>query len=255
MAQVAQQAVADIGRGVGDTAQGLAQGDPGAGLLQALAGSCQVGRRQCIAAPEAMQRQGRVAQRAADPDVVARLRSATQQRLAGRDFAKHGDTDVERALGGIATHQGAAMGVRQGKQALRKVMQPLGIGLWQAQRQGEAHRRSAAGGQIAQVHGQCLVAQGARIHIGKKVAPADQHVAADGPLHAGGGLQQGAVVANAQHHLGGQRPVGARKILRDQLKLTQGIHSLAGHKKLIGAARKRCQMADRMRERSTPEML
>ena len=64
-----------------------------------------------------LQGQVGIAQAAADIDVVAWLRAAAQQSLPRGNLAKYGDADVERALGGIAANQFAAMGVGQVQQA------------------------------------------------------------------------------------------------------------------------------------------
>ena len=44
------------------------------------------------------------------------------------------------------------------------------------------------------------MAQLVRVDGGQKVPAFNQHVAGNSQLHAGGGLQQGAVVTNAQRH-------------------------------------------------------
>jgi hypothetical protein len=58
MTQVAEQAVTDINGRAGDAAQGLAQGHPGAGALQAKARGRQHGSGHAKAAAKYIQRQG-----------------------------------------------------------------------------------------------------------------------------------------------------------------------------------------------------
>ena len=132
------------------------------------------------------------------------------------------------------------MGVRQREQALGKRRGPGYVGARQGQRQRERQRPGAAGGQIAQIHGERLVPELERVDRGEKVPALDQHVARDGELRAGCGLQQGAVVADAERRL-------ARRALEetfDQVEFTHGIQSLmagsvaasrVGQRKLRGA--------------------
>ena len=68
----------------------------------------------------------------------------------------------------------------------------------QRQRQREAHRFGAAGRQIAQINGQRFVAQGARVHVSKKMPALHQHVGGNRHVRADRRLQQSAVVTNAQ---------------------------------------------------------
>ena len=61
-----------------------------------------------------------IAQRTAHPDVVAFARAAAQLGLAGRRFAKDGDADIERSVGGVAAYQFAFMRVGQSPHAVSK---------------------------------------------------------------------------------------------------------------------------------------
>ena len=97
-------------------------------------------------------------------------------------------------------------------------MQPRFVDIGQRQRQREGQRRRTAGGQVAEVDGQRLVAERKRIGIGKKMPAFDQHVAGNRQLRAWRGLEQRAVVAHAQH--GARR--GAREVTRNQVKFTHG---------------------------------
>ena len=95
------------------------------------------------------------------------------------------------------------MRIGQREHALRQRGQPgfvlRALGR-QRQGQGEGQRLGAHGGQVAQVDGQRLVAERGRVDVGEEVAAFDQQVGADGELHAGRGLQQGAVVTDAKRY-------------------------------------------------------
>ena len=184
MRQVAQQAVAHIQGAAGNAVQLLAQGHARGGALQALSGACQHLLGQCELTLQHLQRQPGIAQGATHVDVVTGPCAAAQQGLTGRHFAKNGDADVERPARGVAAHQFATVRVCQRKQPARKGGQPGIVRPGQRQCQSEGQRPCAAGRQVGQVHGQGLVAQGLGVHIGKKMAALDQHVAGDGQLHA-----------------------------------------------------------------------
>ena len=171
-------------------------------------------------AQHGFQRQARIAQLTADPDFIACACTAAQQGLSGRHFAKHGDADIERAARGVAADQLAFMRVSKGEHALRKFADPGLIGTRQRQGQCEGQGPGAAGGQIAEVDGQSLVAQQTRVDVGKEVAAFHQHVAGDGQLHAGCRGQQCAVVAHAQRSAL-HRPL---EIAADQIKFTHEDH-------------------------------
>ena len=122
------------------------------------------------------QPQARVAQRARDPDVVARPRGVAPQGPAGHDFAEDRDADVQRPLGGVAAHQVAAVGVGQREQPARKTVEPGRVGGGQGQRQGKTEGYGAHRRQVGQVHRQRLVPQQERVGAGKEMAVLDQHV-------------------------------------------------------------------------------
>ncbi|KAG1242901.1 hypothetical protein G6F68_016001 [Rhizopus microsporus] len=128
------------------------------------------------------------AQFARYPDIVARLRAVAPQRLAGGHGAEHGDADrqVMRAACGVAADQRAAMGIGQGVKPVREGGQPGLVQARQGQPQHAANRPGAHGGQVRQVHGQGLVAQGARIHVGKEMPAFQQQVRAAGPPERSG---------------------------------------------------------------------
>jgi hypothetical protein len=143
----------------------------------------------------------------------------------------------------------------QGQQTGCKLADPGFVSAGQGQGQRERQWHGAAGGQIAEVHGQSLVAQQARVHIGKEVAALDQHVAGDGQLHAGGRGQQRAIVAHAK----GGATYGALEIAADQIEFTHEVSGRPqccglvsrwsaavdgqGQKKLSGLRQKRWRMA------------
>ena len=157
----------------------------------------------------------------ADPQRVARARAVATQRLAGRHLAEHGQAKIERPGGGVATHQFDAVAIGQVEQALGQTREKHLIDPGQGQRQRESHRPRAAGRQVAQIDRQGLVAQAFGPNRRQKMPTLDQHVAGDRPLHAGRGLQQRAVIADAQHHL--RRRTGrAGEVLADQVELAQG---------------------------------
>ena len=116
MADISDQTVAHINGGAGQAAQCQAQSHSGIGPLQALARLGQQIGRQCDAPEQTLQRQMRVAELAADINLVAHLRAAAQQWLPF-GLAEDGDADVQRALGGVATDQLAAVGIGQREQA------------------------------------------------------------------------------------------------------------------------------------------
>ena len=203
VAQVAGQPVADVDGAVGDAAQRGAERQAGRGALQPLAGLGQRFGGQVDLAAQRGQRQARIAQRAADPQVVARARAVAPQRVPGGHLAEDGDAQGQRPGRGVAADQRAAVGIGQREQALRQRGQPgfilRALGR-QRQGQGEGQRLGAHGGQVAQVDGQRLVAERGRVDVGEEVAAFDQQVGADGELHAGRGLQQGAVVTDAKRY-------------------------------------------------------
>jgi hypothetical protein len=139
-----------------------------------------------------------IADRAADVELVAGGRARAQQRLPGRHLAHRGDADVQRALRGVAADQLDALRLGQREQAARKAFEKHLVGTRQRQRQREPQRLRAAGGQVAEVDRQRLVAQAIRRHGGQEMAAFHQHVAGHGQLHAGRRHEQRAVVADAQ---------------------------------------------------------
>ena len=192
MTQVAEQAVTDINGRAGDAAQGLAQGHPGAGALQAKARGRQHGSGHAKAAAKYIQRQGRVSESTADIQIVPRTRARAQQRLRAsilqRHLAKNRDANVERPPRGVAANEFAAMFVGQRQQAAGEGAQPDLIHAGQRQGQCESQRRSATGGQVTQVNRQRLVPQGARLNRAEKMLALDQHIAGDRQLHTGARL-------------------------------------------------------------------
>ena len=77
------------------------------------------------------EREPRIAQRAADVQVVAGARAGAQQRLPGRHFAEHGDADRQRAARRVAAHQRRSRGHRparagRGRTARARLRRPRG---------------------------------------------------------------------------------------------------------------------------------
>ena len=90
------------------------------------------------------------------------------------------------------------MRIGQREQAAREAAQPGLVDCRQRERQCESQRLRAAGGQVAEVDRQRLVAEARRVDRREKVPPFDQHVGGHRELHARGRCQQRAVVAHAQ---------------------------------------------------------
>src|SRR3954468_19026124 len=111
--EVAGEAVRDVDGGAREPAQPLAERDARLGLVQALRGAGDLRTRE---------REGRAAELARDPDVVARTRAGTRQRLARRDFAERGDIDRKRTACGVAADQLDAVPVREGEEALGEAL-------------------------------------------------------------------------------------------------------------------------------------
>jgi hypothetical protein len=91
------------------------------------------------------------------------------------------------------------------------------VGARHRQRQREGDRFGAAGRQVAEVHGQRLVAQTLWRHGAEEMSAVDQHVAGHAPLHARRAGEQRAVVAHAEHGAA-WRP---REVPLDQLEFAQ----------------------------------
>ena len=113
MRKVAREAVAEVNRSSGDTAQRHAKRHPRRGPLQTHDSLLHQGWRQRDGFAQCFKPEPRIAWATADINIVAGARSRAQQRLAGRHFAKHGDADIERALGGVAAYELTTVGVGQ----------------------------------------------------------------------------------------------------------------------------------------------
>jgi hypothetical protein len=154
--------------------------------------------------------------------------------------------------------------VRQREQAARERCQPGIVGLWQRQRQREGQRPGAAGGQVAEVHRQRLVAQPVRIGIREEMPAGHQHVGRDREPASGRRLQHRAVIADADDGAARRAP----EVACDQVELAARLHRrqargsmqaprprgpATGNPADAGACR--CQIAWRMRERSSAPTL
>jgi len=221
VAEVANQPIRNIDCRMGDALPGQqhAQFHARHRRVHAHGSGAQRGVVQRMFLAVAGQRQAGIAQRARNPDVVARLGGAAAQGLARAQLAKHGDADVERAFGGVAADQLDVEGVGQREQALRKTVQPVAVGFRQRQRQREADRARAHRRQVGQVDGQRLVAQPHGIFTGKEVAAFHQHVGRNGGLQAGSGRDQRAVVADAER--GADGVVRALEVFLDEVEFRE----------------------------------
>ncbi len=116
--------------------------------------------------------------------------------------------------------------VGQRKQTPGKGGEPVLLRLGQGQSEGKAQRVGAHGGQVAEVHRQGLVAQRLGVDAREEVPAFDQHVGGDRQQVAWPGLQQRAVVANAQHHRRRGHAAFALEMAPYQLELTHGTGRL-----------------------------
>lgn len=126
MPTISQQAVRDIQRRRSLAPQRHAQGQ--LRLWRPVVAQQRLGDLRCGATLPQYQRQGPrgIAQITADTQQVARLRATTGQRQPGRDTAKHGDGQAQRATGSVAAHQAHATTLGHGVQTLGIALQPIG---------------------------------------------------------------------------------------------------------------------------------
>src|SRR5207247_8104221 len=87
VSQVSGEAIRDVDAGARGATQALAELDAGLRRVQAVRRRGDLGMRQGERRP---------AERAGDPEVVARARTGARERLAGGHFAEGGDVDRER---------------------------------------------------------------------------------------------------------------------------------------------------------------
>src|SRR5579872_2994992 len=69
-----------------------------------------------------------VAERAGDPDVVARLRGVAAQRNLRRHASEHGDAQIQRPAGGVAADQIAVVAFSQREEAIAEGGEPCLVG-------------------------------------------------------------------------------------------------------------------------------
>ncbi|OIQ64053.1 hypothetical protein GALL_544000 [mine drainage metagenome] len=252
MPEVPQQPVADIDGRAGNAAQCQTQRHPRGGQVQPQAGLLQHLRRQGQLAQQGIERQPCIAQVTADVQVVAGKRSRSQQRLRApgmqRHLTKHRDADIERTGSGVAANEFAVVRISQFQQAFGEGRQPAFINRRQRQRQRKGQGPGCAGRQVAQVDGQRLVAKPGRVGIGKKMPSLHQHVARYGQLGTGSGLQQGAVVADAQRGAAHR----AIEIAGNQVKLAHGGAWLIPRSRHSSSARRGPQVLAYPAYRSVP---
>ena len=222
MAEIADQAVAEVDRTAGHTAQRLAERNARRRTFHAHPHGVEGLAGQYESAAKDFERQPRIAQPSArwmaDPQAVARPCTRTQQRLAHRHGTEHGDADVQRPGRGVAAHQLDALRIGQREHPARKAFEKGCIDARHRQRQREGDRLGAAGRQVGQVHGQGLVAEPLGRHGGQEMPALDQHVARHCELLAGRQRrQQRAVVADAQRGMARR----AREVARDQIEFAE----------------------------------
>ena len=90
-------------------AQSQTQLHPRGGQLHALSATLESLFRQTQLTTKNLQSHARLTHLPADVDIVTWLCRLPQQRLPGSDLAKHGDTNIQWALGGVAANQLAAV--------------------------------------------------------------------------------------------------------------------------------------------------
>ena len=98
MPQVRQQSVRNVDCAVREADQPLPQPDPGSGRIQRGQTGFDLVGFQHYMVLLVSQRQGRIAEIARYPDIVARPRAASAQRVAFRHFANDGHADVQGPL-------------------------------------------------------------------------------------------------------------------------------------------------------------
>ena len=218
MAEVADQAVAQIDGTRGHAAQRQAERHARLGALHARAHGLEGLARQRHAAAKHLECQARIAQGAADPQRVAGARARAQQRLARGHGTEHGDADVQRPGRRVAADQLDAMRIGQCKQPARKAFEKGLVDARHRQCQREADRLGAAGRQVRQVHRQGLVAEPIGRHSGQEVPALDQHVARHRQLLPGGQwCEQRAVVADTERCTLRR----AREVARDEVEFAE----------------------------------
>ena len=125
---------------------------------------------------------------------------------------------VERAARRVAADQLAAVRVGEREQAAREAGEKRLVGARQRERERERERPRAAGGEVAQVDRERLVAEPIGRHGGQEVAALDQHVASrPRACIPGVGCEQRAVVADAERGA----PHRPREEARDQLEFAE----------------------------------
>ena len=172
-----------------------------------------------------------LARRTAQAQQITRAGAAAQERLTGRHLTEDREGEGQRTAGGVTTDQAQLALLGHLYKACRQAFQPGGLDARQGQRQGEAQRRGAHGGEVAGAHRQGALAEamGIRAGIGE-MHPGGQGIGGDRQLFTRGGCQQRAVVTDAQRHAGSA--TGARRrgeIATDEFEFT---HAGAGDQRL-----------------------
>ena len=123
---------------------------------------------------------------------------------------------------------------RERVEAEHECSEPCGIGRWQ--RAGEQHeaRQRTHRREVGQVDGERLVAERPRIGVREEMPALDEHVDRHDVFHAGRRRDDGAVVADADAHVGVARR--AAEVALDQLEL---IHRAPSRRISVGAQHRR----------------
>ena len=155
-----------------------------------------------------------IADRAAHEHAVTHLGAGAPHHAALRHAAEHGDGDGDRAgrAVGVAAEQRTAELNGIGAQAVGEIGQPVVAGLArQRQRQQEAERCRALGGEVGQVHPQRLARHLARRVVGEEMHAADNGVGLEHQVAARGRRDEGGIVGEAERaRMGGERLEEAR---------------------------------------------
>ena len=138
------------------------------------------------------------------------IRSIAARRAGGQATGR-GDRHGQRARGGIAARQQDGRVAGQRGQPLREVVQPGLVTRRQGQRKQEPGRLGAHRREVAEVDGQGLVADRARVGAGRKMHALDQCIGAHREVLAGGRPEQGRVVANPEQAAAAVRVPPPRK--------------------------------------------
>ena len=149
---------------------------------------------------------------------------------------------VERAARRVAADQLARLAVGEREQAAREGGEERLVGARQGQRERERERPRAAGGEVAQVDRERLVAEPIGRHGRQEVAALDQHVGRDRERRPGRRLQERAVVADAERGA----PHRPREEALDELEFAE-VRPWCGRLSARGSQRRRAATGGNIR--------